>query len=143
MHVWVKDLCARLQPAPVLGGDLGGELLAAAGAEHHGGGPDLAQTQHNLHRGGPPYLYIYTQPHLCRVQVYINWLYLIFLYLTPITLLTILNIRIYRSLLELECNLQLRCRMSLFPLHVPINDVDISVFREVRLATSLRANLSR
>jgi len=44
------------------------------------------------------------------IEVYINWLYLIFLYLTPITILTIFNIRIYR---------------------------------EVRLAQSLRADLSR
>ena len=30
------------------------------------------------------------------LQVYINWLYLIFLYLTPISILTVFNIRIYR-----------------------------------------------
>ena len=31
-----------------------------------------------------------------NLQVYINWLYLIFLYLTPISILIIFNIRIYR-----------------------------------------------
>ena len=35
-------------------------------------------------------------PSIDCAQVYINWLYLIFLYLTPISILTVFNIRIYR-----------------------------------------------
>ena len=38
----------------------------------------------------------FTIIHRNTLQVYINWLYLIFLYLTPISILIIFNIRIYR-----------------------------------------------
>lgn len=125
------DICTiRLQLAQILGGDLGPELLPRPGQEHHRGGAHGAEAGPSLHWG---------EQRGVRGLDTIHWL------CSGLHQLALLDIPLSHSDLHPDClqHSYLQVGWKSISIYSQCILIWFKLFREVRKATSLRADLSR